>query len=378
MNTLVTLAKTLVPCLILLAACGDAAAPATTRPAATAAPPTPAPATATAPPSTAPPPAPTRSPAPTAAPAPPTPQASSSGLPIITPSPGKGNVEGQVVWNSKPAPGIQLRLCAEMDPISGCKGASHQAVSNAGGAFRFVDVAPGDYGLAMRVFDTNDWLFVTSEFQGARTFAVKAGETLDVRTQNLFKTDLKLGAPASAANLTSATPVLKWQSYESAAYYQVYLGADHGDAIFVNERVEAAELAVAEPLLNCAYNWKVEAFNAAKFKIAESDRLRFKVTGQAAGCEIALVAPAAGVKTVPASGLKLAWKAHPLAAHYKVVLYDPERADGEKVLDFVRVTDTQYAVTETLDPGEYLWWVQAHDDTDRMVADSQPVSLQVK
>ncbi len=323
-------------------------------------------------------PAPTATAVPTQPPAPPSAELAPSTLPKAAPAAGKGNVEGRILWNGKPAANIELQLCEDVDSFNGCTGKSYKTVTNAGGDYRFADVLPGDYALTLRVFDTKDWLYITSGLLSARKYTVATDKTLDIRPQHIFKTDLVLKSPAEGAQVTLAGLSLSWQPYESAAYYQVTLTPDSGDEIFVDQKVNDAQLAVPGGLMNCLYTWRVAAYNAAKFKIAESDSGSFAITGEDAGCEMELVQPPMGTTVVPATGLVLEWRAHPKAKYYEVVLYDPDRLDGKKALDFVKVTTTKYTVDQKLEPGQYLYWVQAHDATDRMIADSAPMNLTVK
>lgn len=65
-----------------------------------------------------------------------------------------------------------------------------------------------------------------------------------------------------------------------------------------------------------------------RLQIGESaDHFRFNVEGQDVSCNVDVLAPA-DHSVVPASGVTLKWKAHPLADHYTL---NAVNADGDIV-----------------------------------------------
>lgn len=367
----------------ILGACGGAATPEAKPQAGTAAPSTSAPRPTTAPAATtAPTPTvarpPTATPVPTATPAPT--QAPFS-LPPATPDKGKANVEGHVVWNGKPAANISVRVCEDLSTLGGCKGRKYESKTNAQGDYRITGIEPGEYSFEAKAFDSVYWLFTTQGAINARKFALSADKTEVLRPFTVYKLDLKVTNPRHKASVKDARPLLTWDKYPGADYYEIYLAPKQGEALLVDQRVYAkdgAEIAAPSALQNCAYSMRVEAFNADKVKIAEHEEsyVEFTVTNQATKCVVDLTAPRRDA-TVAGAGLKLAWEAHAQADEYRVVLY-PTDKPSDKVLDFVRAAESVLTLDKTLEPGKYTWWVQVIDKQGKRVAGSEPQFFTVK
>ena len=202
----------------------------------------------------------------------------------VKPSPGSGNVQGKVFYNSKPAPNIEVKLCETFSRfLSGCGGKTFTAKTDNDGVYVISNVPPKTYeALLARVFDTDASIFATSGFAGisAAKYEVVADKTLFVNTTHLFKSDLKLVNPKAAEKLSTQTPELKWDSYPDAAYYKLSVNAnDHlVTSPYVNKRVDGTSFSVDQPLQKGTYRWKVEAFNGEDRKLAESgDNIEFTI-----------------------------------------------------------------------------------------------------
>lgn len=300
----------------------------------------------------------------------------------FVPAAGKGGLQGRVNWNGKGAPSLRLRLCDDVSSFSSCKNKVYEAKSNPSGDYRFENVDPGDYGLLVKVFDTDDWLFITSGVVTARKYKVESGATASVGTQNIFKTDLQPDAPKINAQITEVRPTLTWKSYTDAAYYQVYLSGKQGEALLVNHRTENTSVVVPRDLLDCAYTFKVEAFNAARYKIAEfGDSLAFTGKTGKGPCELKPISPAVMNETVSldkAANLVLQWPEHPAVKNYVVILMEQDNSSAPKILDFVPVNESSIKVGKPLPAGKYLWWAQVIDADGKHIAGTTPVTFLVK
>jgi hypothetical protein len=342
-------------CLLALAGCNSAKEDAT-------------PPAGSAPPSSAATSAPAATPEPTEAP-----QHSNTG-PAVKPPAGFGNAQGRVLFNEKPAVGVKVSLCKDFSFMGGCSGKTYDAKTDKDGNYTVDKVPPGDYSLAVRVFDTDMFIYPTTGIISAAKFTVKEGETLDIRATNLFKSDLQILSPRAGDIVKTGTPTLSWKPYPDAANYEVDLqGATSTEP--QNIKTAQTKAPVETPLLNGTYAWKVTAFNANGVKLAETrDRSPFKVVGQAASSTITLLTPVTGT-AVAGDKVKFSWKAHPLATSYQIYLNGTK---GEPpVLSFQTVDGTSYTLDKPLAPGQYFWSVQAMKG-DKKVSASELVSFRVK
>ncbi|MCB9420434.1 MAG: hypothetical protein H6667_11560 [Ardenticatenaceae bacterium] len=288
------------------------------------------------------------------------------------PEKGTSNVYGKITWNGAPAEGLDMLLCQDFSSFSGCQGQEYAVQTQADGSYTFANVVPGTYALSVRVFDSDDWLYVTSGILSAADYEVVVGETLIVESQSIFKLDLELLKPNQDAELKSGERTFQWQAYESAAYYQIYLTPFEGDAIFVNEKVDGTEIKASLPPINCEYRWSLEAFNANGIKIAEtSDYWEFTVGGEESSCHLTIEAPEDGA-AVDAQGMILAWTTHPDAAVYKILMWDDSVEDRPHILDFYEVQESRFAFNGDLTPGHrYVWSVYAYDADGNEIAASE-------
>jgi hypothetical protein len=200
------------------------------------------------------------------------------------PAPGTGNVQGKVLYNSKPVENIEVKLCEKFSRfLGGCDGKTYTARTDAGGEYVITGVEPKVYeGLLARVFETDSFIFAASGIGGlsSTTYDVTADKTLFVAPTNLFKSDLKVLNPKAGAKVSAQNLELKWDSYPEAAYYKFSVFPQEATvtAPYVNERVEATSFAIDKPLEKGTYRWRVDAYSSADRKLAESgDDIKFTI-----------------------------------------------------------------------------------------------------
>jgi hypothetical protein len=199
------------------------------------------------------------------------------------PAAGTGNVQGKVLYDDKPAAGVEAKLCETFSRFgSGCSGAEHKAQTEADGTFVIANVPPKEYqALLVRVFDTDLFVFAQSGFVAAKTYTVEPDKTLFVDTTHLYKSDLQVKEPASGASVGGAGVVVRWDAYAGAAYYKLSLQPD-GVSVsspVSNQRVDSTSYTVPSSLPSGKYRVKLEAFNGKDRKLAEGpDGYTFTVT----------------------------------------------------------------------------------------------------
>jgi hypothetical protein len=301
--------------------------------------------------------------------------ACSGAAPALTPTPAPtpapvpaGRVTGRLMWNGRPAAGVEVRLC---DPaqLHRCPRGSLSGRSDADGVFALEDVPSGAYAAAVQAPPGADFFYLTAgAFIDPAIYRVEAGTTLDLGVQPLYRLDLRIH-PAEGASPAGAR--LSWEAYPEADYYEVSLAPAFGDPVLANARVASATLEVAEALPDCAYAWWVEAFDDQNGKLAENGRPgAFEVAGGGASCVLGGLSPD-GLAEVPAKGLRLTWAAHPAAVEYRVTLWSLTDQDQPRALDFAQATQPELAVEKALAPGAYAWVVTARDGAGRQVAGSE-------
>ena len=202
----------------------------------------------------------------------------------VKPAPGTGNVQGKVLYNGKPVENIDVRLCETFSRfLSGCGGKTYTAKTDKDGDYVITNVPPKEYeALTVRIFDTDGYVFATTGFGGisATKYNVVADKTLFVDPTNLFKGDLKLTDPKAGSTIGGEAVDFKWEAYPDAAYYKLTLTPDNhmSESRYTNQRVEGTTFKATKPLEKGSYRWKVEAFNSADKKLAESpDDITFAV-----------------------------------------------------------------------------------------------------
>lgn len=211
------------------------------------------------------------------------------GIEKVKPAPGTGNVQGKVLYNSKPVENIEVKLCETFSQyLGGCSGKSYTARTDKNGEYVITNVEPKEYeGLLARVFDTDSYVFATSGIGGISSskYEVSADRTLFVSPTNLFKGDLKVLNPKAGAKVSAQNLELKWESYADAAYYKfsIYPEDSSITSPYINERVEGTSFSIDKPLAKGTYRWQVEAYNNADKKLSENSRdIKFTIIDGAA------------------------------------------------------------------------------------------------
>lgn len=210
---------------------------------------------------------------------------SATGAEKEKPAAGKSNVQGRVLFNSRPAPDIDVKLCEKFNQfLGGCQGQTYGAKTDANGEYLIKDVPPGIYeGLIAKVFDTPYFVFATSGFIGSAKYQLEADQTFFAPDSNLFKSDLRLVTPKAGAKIAPQNIELKWESYPDAAYYKFSINADGGSGAetnydYINKRVDGTSYVVDAPLKPGSYRITVNAYNSNDVKLAESpDDIAFTV-----------------------------------------------------------------------------------------------------
>jgi hypothetical protein len=211
-------------------------------------------------------------------------ESAAEGVEKQKPAPGTGNVQGKVLFNSKSAENIEVKLCEKFNRfLGGCDGKTYTARTDANGEYVITDVEPKVYeGLLARVFDTDSYIFAASGIGGLSSakYDVAADKTLFIAPTNLFKSDLRVLNPKAGAKTSAQNLELKWDSYPEAVYYKFSIFPE-GSAVtspYVNERVEATSFLIDKPLEKGTYRWQVNAYNRDDRKLAESgDDIKFTI-----------------------------------------------------------------------------------------------------
>jgi hypothetical protein len=199
-----------------------------------------------------------------------------AGVEKVKPAPGTGNVQGKVLFNSKPAENIEFKLCETFSRyLSGCGGQTYAARTDKDGEYVITNVPPKTYeALTARVFDTDSYVFATTGFAGISSakYDVVADKTFFVAPIHLFKGDLKTLNPKAGSTVSGDALELKWEPYPDATYYKFSTYADDSSVTspYVNERVEGTSFTVSKPMPKGTYRFQVTAFNKDDRKLAES------------------------------------------------------------------------------------------------------------
>jgi hypothetical protein len=199
-----------------------------------------------------------------------------AGVEKIKPAPGTGNVQGKVLYNSKPVENIEVRLCETFNQyFGGCGGKIYTARTDKDGEYVITNAEPKVYeGLLARVFDTDSSIFATSGIAGisSHKYEIAADKTLFISPTHLFKGDLKLLNPKAGAKVSAQNLELRWDPYPDAAYYKFSIYAEDASVTspYINERIEETSFAIDKPLEKGAYRWQVNAYNSEDRKLAES------------------------------------------------------------------------------------------------------------
>jgi hypothetical protein len=212
---------------------------------------------------------------------------SGTGVEKEKPAPGTGNVQGKVLYNGKPAEGIEVKLCETFNQyLDGCGGESYVTKTDANGEYLIKNVAPKTYeALTAKVFDTPYYVFATSGIISAAKYKIEADRTYFAPATNLFKSDLKLLSPKAGAKIGANGTEVKWAEYPDAAYYKFSINADissggETEYDYIDKRVDGLSYTLDKPLKPGNYSCTVSAYNGSDIKLAQSpDGIEFTVTG---------------------------------------------------------------------------------------------------
>lgn len=292
------------------------------------------------------------------------------------PAAGTGGVYGRLLWNGQPVQGVEVKLCDEIKYFGGCEGAEYPTVTDANGVYAILDVPPGSYGLTYKALDADTWYFVTSGLLDAKDFQINAGDMVNVGDHLTVRLDVVILTPQEDENLTIARPTLSWQPYPDAAYYELTFHSDRAGSLIHRKQLTETSFVMDRDLQTCAYSFQIEVFNSSEELIAEYDGWRrFKVAGMPTSCVMTALSPADGA-SVSATGIVLTWEPHALAASYKIHMYNPDDS-SIKILDFVKTSETSYAITQNVPAGKYTWVVYGYDAFDESLGFTDAFTLYV-
>lgn len=211
-------------------------------------------------------------------------ESAETGVEKVKPASGTGNVQGKVLFNSKPVENIEVKLCETFSRfLGGCGGKTYTARTDQNGEYVITNVEPKTYqGLLARVFDTDSYIFATTGIAGlsANAYEVVPDKTLFVSPTNLYKGDLKLLNPKAGSKVSAQNLELKWEPYPDAAYYKFSIYPEDATTTspYINERVDGTSFGIDKPLEKGTYRWRVDAYNTADGKLAESgDDIKFTI-----------------------------------------------------------------------------------------------------
>jgi hypothetical protein len=197
----------------------------------------------------------------------------------VTPASGTGALQGIILHDDRPTPGIEVKLCETFDPwFSGCGGKIFTTKTNENGVYTFTDLPPKEYkGLTARVFKTADVIYVAAGVMGSKSYVVEPDSTLTPSPTNLFKNDLKVLAPNGKTK--TGTFEIKWAPYANAAYYKFTIHRDGtGESPpYTSFRVDEPRFLLDKSLAAGSYRLSVQAFNATGTKLADSKDKSFSV-----------------------------------------------------------------------------------------------------
>lgn len=209
---------------------------------------------------------------------------SESGTEKEKPESGKANVQGKALFNEKPAPNVEAKLCEKFSTILGCSGQQYTTKTDENGEYLFKNVEPKDYeGLLVRVYNTPSYVFAAQSLGiSAAKYKFEADKTFFAPSTNLFKSDLKAQSPKANAKVDAKTLEVKWDAYPDAAYYKIGLYPKEARVMspYINFKVEGNSFKADKPLVNGEYSLKIDAYNANDIKLSQlNDDIKFTVTG---------------------------------------------------------------------------------------------------
>jgi hypothetical protein len=211
---------------------------------------------------------------------------SGSGTEKSKPESGKANLQGKVLYNEKPVPNVEIKICEKFSNyIGGCSGETFKSKTDENGEYLIANVPPNTYeALLVQVFNSKDYIFTTVGYGiSAAKYKLEADKTFYAPETNLFKSDLKIQNPKAKAKIDLKDLEIKWDAYPDAAYYKLSVNPDKyetGATSISAQKVEGTSYKPETPLKNGLYRLSLNAYNANDVKIADSgDTFEFTVTG---------------------------------------------------------------------------------------------------
>jgi hypothetical protein len=200
------------------------------------------------------------------------------------PAEGKANIQGKVLYNEKPAPNVEVKLCEKFSTFSGCSGEEYKTKTDDNGEYLFKDVTPNEYaGLLAKVFDTPMYIFAAQSLGiVSAKYKIEADTTFFAPPTNLFKSDLKVENPKAKAKVDASDFEIKWEKYEDAAYYKfgLYPKESSVTSPYINEKVEGESFKIEKPLEAGEWRLKIDAFNENDIKLSQlKEDIVFNVAG---------------------------------------------------------------------------------------------------
>ncbi len=293
-------------------------------------------------------------------------------FPVTTPQAGLANALGRVLWNDQPVAEAQVKLCTGLSDgvpgIGDCNGLTASTKTDAQGIYSFLNIPPARYLVLVAWPGEEAWFYFKSQENNGGFSSVSgssepemadltAGQVFVFADMSIYKSDLKLTAPADQAVLREI-PTLTWQSYPGAAFYVVTLGFSGTGQITMTNSFKPGGV-----IQNCDYPWKVEAYNNRAEKMSEAwIRSTFYMIGQVSSCHVLFTSPAAGAQVPAGQPIQFSWQPNALATEYEV--YISGAADP-----FVRVTSPSYSLAQGLPAGQDDWTITAYME-DQEIASS--------
>ena len=294
------------------------------------------------------------------------------------PAEGKGNLFGEIRWNGSGAADIEVEICTDHSFFGGCSDPSFQAKTDENGRFLFKNIDPDIYALSVRLFDSEDWIYISGGILRAAEFKVEAGKTLVAGVHTIYKQDLKPRSPVNGGKVPAGEVRLAWADYPDADYYTVTVYPEQGDAIVYEKQVNETSTRVDLLPVNCGYRWQVAAYNGNRIKIAETaEPFDFVVDSLTGSCLLAIQEPADGAE-IRGDTIILDWDDSPAATTYKILMWNDDDPDRSHVLSFKEVNESSYRLTETLSPARYVWSVTAYNASGTKIGSTEIYDFTVR
>ena len=185
-------------------------------------------------------------------------------------TPGKGAVQGLIRWNEKPIAEVTVEFCSDWR-ASGCTSTAYTAVTDKDGRYNITDIPSGKYVLFTQLPGERKVSWLNGSIQ------IESGQSSTEITVDVVKHDARLVSPVDRSKLSTSMPVLTWQAYPGAAFYEVAVTREAGYKQICLDRASTTEYTIAAPLEPGRYYWGIYVYRALESRIAESDLGYFTV-----------------------------------------------------------------------------------------------------